>query len=636
MAKINLNNITNPQSVSVMNANFQKIMVALDEQVLYRDNPDEEPNQMENDIDMNGKRIYNLPEPVADHEPLRLMDGTRIVVEQSQDLIDAANAATAAALAATIAADNANEAVSEVVGTANDALAAATTALSTANAASSNINTFKTDVASTAGSGLVGFIQDGVGAVPRTLQQEAKEKVSVTQFGATGGANDSLSFQKAIDFAIANNKTLEIPAGVWHVADLKYAAAPTLGGLIGDGSRNTILVNDINTLPVITFTGNQLAVKGIRFKGNGSVTSWGAGTAATNALVGTLPTTECSARILDLVHSSFEDCYFTDSLWGADVRGGICVTFSDCYAYWNAQVGFRVWRATGANIPNSGYPNVISFENSSAKENGQVGIYFDDGRALSVRGGDFEGNGKNTVQASNVSCGLYIGLLTGSENGTTNGPGGSSFHSFAALVDGAWFEQNGNNNGSGAPNGNNMGHIIHNHGTLVVKNSVFTNSTGGRVFRINGGQYLIEECAFETGLATPTNNVQEGPSGPQLLPGSYINGCTVGPLGTRFSYSHASVDTTKTFLNYVVSATKTLNGSGSTASGILTITWPAGTWTTTPMLFAQVNTNDGGTTTYSTEVFGVSTTGGTIRAKQNAAGTVTQPVLSVGWIAVGS
>lgn len=71
MSKIDLVPITGAQNLSAINDNFQKIEDALNEKVLYRDNPPAEPNQVESDVDMNGKRLYNLPEPKSDGEPVR-------------------------------------------------------------------------------------------------------------------------------------------------------------------------------------------------------------------------------------------------------------------------------------------------------------------------------------------------------------------------------------------------------------------------------------------------------------------------------------------------------------------------------------------------------------------------------------
>lgn len=74
MAKINLNDIVSGFNLSKINDNFQKIATALNDNVLWRKNVEGEPNQMQNDLDMNGQRIYNLPAPVADHEPARKAD----------------------------------------------------------------------------------------------------------------------------------------------------------------------------------------------------------------------------------------------------------------------------------------------------------------------------------------------------------------------------------------------------------------------------------------------------------------------------------------------------------------------------------------------------------------------------------
>ena len=48
MSKIVLNNITNPENVSLINENFNKIVDEFDKKVLYRKVPTEEPNYMDN------------------------------------------------------------------------------------------------------------------------------------------------------------------------------------------------------------------------------------------------------------------------------------------------------------------------------------------------------------------------------------------------------------------------------------------------------------------------------------------------------------------------------------------------------------------------------------------------------------
>lgn len=69
MAKIVLPDASNGNSgTQRINDNFRKVAEALNDKVLFRDNPAGEPNEMNNDLDMNSKRVYNLPVPTLDHE----------------------------------------------------------------------------------------------------------------------------------------------------------------------------------------------------------------------------------------------------------------------------------------------------------------------------------------------------------------------------------------------------------------------------------------------------------------------------------------------------------------------------------------------------------------------------------------
>ena len=69
-----LNDVTSGFNTSTINSNFQKIEDALNTQVLYRDVPVGTDNAMQDNLDMNNKRIYNLPAPIASNEPVRLID----------------------------------------------------------------------------------------------------------------------------------------------------------------------------------------------------------------------------------------------------------------------------------------------------------------------------------------------------------------------------------------------------------------------------------------------------------------------------------------------------------------------------------------------------------------------------------
>lgn len=74
MSKIELNDTNSGYDRSAINLNFQRIKDFLDDRVLMRNNVAGEPNTVENDIDFNGKRIYNLAAPSSPSEPARLQD----------------------------------------------------------------------------------------------------------------------------------------------------------------------------------------------------------------------------------------------------------------------------------------------------------------------------------------------------------------------------------------------------------------------------------------------------------------------------------------------------------------------------------------------------------------------------------
>ncbi len=72
MAKLSLPGVgTGFQSTTRINSNFNSIEDEFQSKVLYRDNPDGEPNAMQNNLDMNSNRILNLPIATSATEPVR-------------------------------------------------------------------------------------------------------------------------------------------------------------------------------------------------------------------------------------------------------------------------------------------------------------------------------------------------------------------------------------------------------------------------------------------------------------------------------------------------------------------------------------------------------------------------------------
>ena len=74
MSKLVLADTNSGYNLSVINSNFEKIEQEFNDKVLYRDCNPGEPNEMHNDLDMNGHRIFNLPQPLSPSEPARLSD----------------------------------------------------------------------------------------------------------------------------------------------------------------------------------------------------------------------------------------------------------------------------------------------------------------------------------------------------------------------------------------------------------------------------------------------------------------------------------------------------------------------------------------------------------------------------------
>lgn len=114
MAKIVLSNVVSGYNPATINANFQAIAQHLNDKVLYRDNPTGEPNQIvQQTVDMNNKRLINLPAPTSDTEPMRRGDIGNLandVADAKAAAIAAGNSAIAAAASATAASGSANSA----------------------------------------------------------------------------------------------------------------------------------------------------------------------------------------------------------------------------------------------------------------------------------------------------------------------------------------------------------------------------------------------------------------------------------------------------------------------------------------------------------------------------------------------
>jgi len=205
--KITLDSIISGfKSVTKLIANFDLIESELNDKVLYRDNPDREPNQMNTELDMNSKGLKNLPSPTNDNDAARWIDVKNGVV--TTDVI-----------------------LPTLSGNTDRALSTDSASL-----------VFKD------GDDL-SFTNTAAGATRRTLGAKISESVSVEDFGALG--NGSIDDLAAINAALATNKSVEFKADTTY----RVSALPsfTNAKVVGNGAVLTVDDGDYANVTAKTF-----------------------------------------------------------------------------------------------------------------------------------------------------------------------------------------------------------------------------------------------------------------------------------------------------------------------------------------------------------------------------------------------
>ncbi len=217
MSKIVLNDVTNLNTLSVINDNFDKIELEFQNKALYRNNPDGEPNALQNDIDANGNSIYNV-------QDLTIQGGFTVNGQDVGEYIgQAADAATDAQASATAAANSATAAgasASSAATSATSAVSSASTATTKASEASTSATNAASSATAAASSASTATTQAGIATT------KASEASTSASNAATSETNAAASASTATTQAgIATTKASEAATSASNASSSATAAA---------------------------------------------------------------------------------------------------------------------------------------------------------------------------------------------------------------------------------------------------------------------------------------------------------------------------------------------------------------------------------------------------------------------------
>jgi len=283
MSKIDLDTISSGyQSTVNLNDNFQSIEDELNNKVLYRDNPDGEPNQMLNDLDMDSNRIINLPSAASNNEPatygqlLAAASSITSISTLSEEQTASSDGQSVFNLTAVTYTPGAKNLVvyrngvkiprSSYTETSSTAITlSATNATSVRSGDEFEFEVNQRDVdADTYLASNVMYTPAGSGAATTDVQTKLRELVSVKDFGATGdGVTDDTA---AINLALAVGGKIYFPSGTYLCSTITLVSSDT--HIFGDKKSVIKLKNsvDVDLLDLSNF--DNITISDLTFDGN--------------------------------------------------------------------------------------------------------------------------------------------------------------------------------------------------------------------------------------------------------------------------------------------------------------------------------------------------------------------------------
>lgn len=285
MTKIVLNDVTNLNTLSVINDNFDKLEAELQNKVFYRNNPAGEPNSLSNDVDANGNSIFNVQDLTIDGAfTVQGQDVGAYIGQAANSAADAASSATAAATSS-----------SSALNSASSATASANTATVQAGIATTKASEASTSATSAAGSATTATTQAGIATTQAGIATtKAGEAASSASSASTSASNAATSASTATTQAgiattqagIATTQAGNAASSATSAANSAAAAATALDSFddryLGTKSSDPTVDNDGNALLTGALYYNTTTQTMKVYDGANWITATAAGTTAMN------------------------------------------------------------------------------------------------------------------------------------------------------------------------------------------------------------------------------------------------------------------------------------------------------------------------------------------------------------------
>lgn len=187
-------------------------------------------------------------------------------------------------------------------------------------------------LAASGGSSLVGFIQAGAGAVPRTVQSKLQEYISVKDYGAVGNgiADDTAAIQDAINYAATlaaaspnRGAAVDFPPGQYRCTATLTISSSRIS-LRGRGSFHSQIIRGTNYGPTINILSQTTGTLNILERIEVS------GLTLYHDISSAVAMTAPHLQAAGVVHGRFLDLDINNGAYGIYLYGGVDIEIKSC------------------------------------------------------------------------------------------------------------------------------------------------------------------------------------------------------------------------------------------------------------------------------------------------------------------